>query len=160
MSEGILVMESVPAGPDSGPDGRKRVVASFAERPLYVPGRRSWVKYRELGVTQASNGAMRAQVIEAGQGENKPTGWHLHHCDMQFLYVMSGAIHIAFSPDHVVRLGPGDTIMIPGETMHMELGEPEGLSVLEISLPADMGTEACVPPWGDLEVVFDRSASN
>jgi len=129
-------------------------VLSFGSEPEFVAGRRAWIKYRELGVTEATEGAMRAQVILAGAGENKPTGWHLHRCDMQFLYVVSGAIHIAFSPERIFRFEAGDSVMIPGGTMHMELGGADGVEVIEVSIPADMGTETCTPPWGDAEIDF------
>ena len=132
----------------------RQLVLSFASEPEFVSGRRAWIKYRELGVTHASEGAMRAQVIVAGQGENKPTGWHLHRCDMQFLYVISGAIHIAFSPDRIFRFEAGDSVMIPGGTMHMELGGDDGVEVIEVSIPAEMGTETCTPPWGDADIDF------
>ena len=140
------------------PFSDKKVSVSYGDRPNYVAGRRAWVKYRELGVTAASGGEMRAQVISAGEGDNKPTGWHLHRCDMQFLFGLKGAIHIAFSPDHIVTLGEGDAMMIPGGVIHMELGEPSGVEVLEVSIPAEMGTEAVESPWGDVEVVFNGRA--
>ena len=40
------------------------VVISKRESAEYVPGRREWMKYRELGVTGGSNGRIRAQVSE------------------------------------------------------------------------------------------------
>ena len=132
----------------------RQLVLSFASEPDFVAGRRAWIKYRELGVTAASKGAMRAQVILAGLGENKPSGWHLHRCDMQFLYVVSGAIHIAFSPDRIFRFEAGDSLMIPGGTIHMELGGDEGVEVIEVSVPAEMGTENCASPWGDVNIDF------
>ena len=136
------------------PFSDKKVAVSFGNRPEYVTGRRAWVKYRELGVTAASGGAMRAQVIRADEGDNKPTGWHLHRCDMQFLFGLKGAIHIAFSPDHIVTLGEGDAMMIPGGVIHMELGEPTGVEVLEVTIPANIGTESVDSPWGDVEIKF------
>lgn len=158
MKQGILFLspsevavEDLARSPDS------TVAVSFGDRPAYVPGRRSWVQYRELGVSEASAGAMRAQVIVAREGDNQPTGWHLHRCDLQFLYVLEGAIHIAFSPQRVIRLQAGDSIVIPGGTMHMEMGEPDGAQVLEVSVPADMGTETCVPPWADQKIDLTKA---
>ena len=136
------------------PFSDKKVAVSYGDRPQYVLGRRAWVSYRELGVTAATGGAMRAQVIRAGEGDNKPTGWHLHRCDMQFLFGLKGAIHIAFSPDHIVRLGEGDAMMIPGGVIHMELGEPDGAEVLEVTVPAEITTENVASPWGETDVRF------
>ncbi|WP_330212012.1 cupin domain-containing protein [Pseudomonas sp. Z18(2022)] len=162
MKDGMLILEppQIMINPAAAA-GQKKVVVSFASQPKLVPGRRSWVTYRELGVTDASHGEMRAQVIQSeGGGDTKSTGWHLHHCDMQFLYVMSGAINIAFTPEHVVRLAQGDSIMIPGGTVHTELGEPGGVNVLELSLPADMGTVSCTPPWAEIDVDLSKAISH
>ena len=72
----------------------------------YVPGRRAFFKYRDLGVTEATRGRMRAQVTSAERGMSEPTGWHYHVC----------------------------------EIADMEL--------VEVSLPAEMGTVACDAPGG------------
>ena len=45
--------------------------SATAATPIYVAGRREFLKYRELGVTEATNGRMRAQVTEAKQGLSK-----------------------------------------------------------------------------------------
>jgi hypothetical protein len=45
------------------------------ETAKQVAGRRSFFTYLDLGVTDASNGAMRAQVTKATQGlGNRPAG--------------------------------------------------------------------------------------
>ncbi len=60
----------------------------------FVEGRRSFVKYRDLGVTEATGGGMRAQMMSATQGLSKPTGWHYHLCEVQFIYMLSGWVDI------------------------------------------------------------------
>lgn len=158
MSEGTFIVGAGELATDRQSAGRE-VVVSLADKPVFAAGRRAWVKYRELGLTEATGGGMRAQVIHAGTA-NESTGWHLHRCDVQFLYVMSGAISIAFSPRRIIRLGAGDSIMIPGGTIHMELGAPEGVEVLEVSIPADMATENVESPWGDEEIDFGMAAGH
>lgn len=153
MSHGTYLLDQPDVAVDKPISGTK-VAISMADDPVYFAGRRAWVKYRELGVTEASGGAMRAQVLRADHGENKPTGWHLHRCDMQFLFGLKGELHLAFSPDHRVTLGPGDAIMIPGGVIHMEMGDPTLVEVLEISIPGDMGTENVESPWGDVDIRF------
>ena len=44
------------------------------ETSPFVPGRREFFKYRDLGVTDATNGEMRAQVMSAITGMTEPTG--------------------------------------------------------------------------------------
>ena len=42
----------------------------------YVAGRRACFKYRDLWVTAATGGRLRAQVTSAEAGMSQPTGWH------------------------------------------------------------------------------------
>src|ERR1700709_1012649 len=91
------------------------------ENATYVAGRRPFFKDRPLGVTEGTNGFMRAQVTSAEQGMSKPTGWHVHKCQAQLVYMLSGWIDLEFE-DRKVRVQAGDSIMIPGNTPHNETG--------------------------------------
>jgi len=121
------------------------VAVASAENPNYLAGRRAFFKYRDLGVTAATHRRMRAQVTSAEQGMSQPTGWHVHKCEMQLVYMLSGWIDLEF-PDRKVRLKAGDSIMIPGDTPHNETGTSDAFELLEVSVPADMGTEPCAAP--------------
>ncbi|MGE4048088.1 MAG: cupin domain-containing protein [Acetobacteraceae bacterium] len=118
------------------------------DNPNYVTGRRSFFKYRELGVTEASNGRMRAQVTSATQGLGRPTGWHYHVCEQQFVYMLKGWVDLEFEDGRKIRLKEGDSLMIPGGTRHNETGTADELELLEISVPAEMKTVPCDPPAG------------
>ena len=124
------------------------IAIATVENPTYVAGRRSFFKYRELGVTEASNGAMRAQVTEASQGITEPTGWHYHVCEQQFIYMLKGWVDLEFEDGRKVRLKQGDSMMIPGGTRHNETATADEMDILEISVPAKMGTVVCDPPAG------------
>ena len=121
-------------------------VLSKEDQATYVPGRREWMKYRELGVTAASGGRIRAQVTSSSQALSAPTGWHFHLCQGQFVYMLSGWVELAFGYDDVVRVEEGDSVYIPGGTPHNEVQTSDSFELLEISVPADMGTEDCDPP--------------
>ena len=124
-----------------------KVAVASKDNPNYVPGRRDFFKYRDLGVTAATHGKMRAQVTKAEQGMSKPTGWHVHKCEAQFVYMLSGWVDLVFA-DRKVRLKAGDSMLIPGDTPHNETGTSDTFELLEVSVPADMGTEPCDPPPG------------
>jgi mannose-6-phosphate isomerase-like protein (cupin superfamily) len=128
-------------------DRTMKVAVATKDNAKYVSGRRAFFKYRDLGVTEGTNGFMRAQVTSAEQGMSKPTGWHVHKCEAQLVYVLSGWIDLEFA-DRKVRIGAGDSIMIPGNTPHNETGTSDMFELLEVSVPAEMGTEACNPPPG------------
>ena len=122
------------------------IAHATAANPTYVEGRRAFFKYRDLGVTAASNGGMRAQVTEASQGMGRPTGWHYHLCEQQFIYMLKGWVDLEFEDGRKIRLAEGDSMMIPGGTRHNETGTANELEILEISVPAVMKTVACDPP--------------
>jgi len=112
----------------------------------YVEGRRAFFKYRDLGVTDATGGRMRAQVTSTIAPMDRATGWHYHTCEMQFVYVLGGWVDLEFEGGRKVRLEAGDSVMIPGFAPHQELRTSDDFEILEVSLPAEMGTESCDPP--------------
>ena len=123
------------------------VAVSTAANPTIVEGRRAFFKYRDLGVTAATHGRIRAQVTKAEQGMSEPTGWHVHKCEAQLVYMLSGWVDLVFA-DRKVRLSAGDSMLIPGDTPHNETGTSDTFELLEVSVPADMGTEPCAAPPG------------
>ncbi|HEX4172634.1 MAG TPA: cupin domain-containing protein [Acetobacteraceae bacterium] len=126
--------------------GMKLAVAT-KDNAKYVSGRRAYFKYRDLGVTEGTKGFMRAQVTSAERGMSQPTGWHIHKCQAQLVYMLSGWVDLEFA-DRKVRIQAGESIMIPGNTPHNETGTSDTFELLEVSVPAEMGTEPCDPPPG------------
>jgi quercetin dioxygenase-like cupin family protein len=114
----------------------------------FVTGRRTFLKYQDLGVTVASGGRMRAQVMSASEGMTKPTGWHYHVCDGQFVYVLEGWVDLEFEDGQALRVQKGESLYIPGGLRHNETATSDTLEILEVSVPADMGTVACDAPEG------------
>src|ERR1700760_3179710 len=121
---------------------------SKASEAGYVAGRREFFKYRELGVTEATGGKMRAQLTSATQGLGRPTGWHYHVCDHQLVYMLKGWVDLEFEDGTKIRLEPGDSLMIPGGMPHNETGSADELELLEVSVPAQMKTVVCEAPAG------------
>lgn len=122
------------------------VMVAKKDEAIYVKGRRDWMQYRELGVTQGSSGRIRAQVTSSSQGLSEPTGWHVHLCEGQLVYMLTGWVDLEFAGGKVVRVDEGDSIYIPGNTPHNEIATSDKFELLEVSVPADMGTEPCDPP--------------
>ncbi len=127
-------------------DQAKEVVVARASDPEMVQGRREFFSYRELGVTKATDGKMRAQVTIATQGLSEETGWHVHLCDGQFVYILEGWVDLEFAGGRKERIVAGDSIFIPGDTPHNETATSNEFQILEVSIPADMGTEPCDKP--------------
>jgi mannose-6-phosphate isomerase-like protein (cupin superfamily) len=118
------------------------------ETAPFVPGRREFFKYRDLGVTDATNGEMRAQVMSAITGMTEPTGWHYHVCESQFVYALKGWVDLEFETGETVHLQAGESLFIPGGMRHNETATSNDLEILEICVPAEMGTVPCDPPAG------------
>ena len=127
-------------------DNGNDVAIARIEDPVMVPGRRDFLQYRELGVTAASGGSIRAQVTSATQGLSEPTGWHVHLCEGQFVYMLSGWVDLAIAGGRVERMKAGDSFYIPGGTPNNEIATSDKFELLEVSIPADMGTETCDAP--------------
>jgi quercetin dioxygenase-like cupin family protein len=123
----------------------KLVHATPASAP-FVEGRRTFLKYQDLGVTAASSGRMRAQVMSASAGMTKPTGWHYHVCEGQFVYVLAGWVDLEFEDGQKLRVQTGESLYIPGGLRHNETATSDRLEILEVSVPADMGTVPCEAP--------------
>ena len=119
---------------------------SSAKKPVMVPGRRDFFAYRDLGVKDASNGTMRAQLTTAITGMTQPTGWHYHVCDHQFVYALKGWVELEFENGEMYRLEAGDSVYIPGGLHHNELRTSDDLEILEVSVPGEIGTVPVDPP--------------
>jgi mannose-6-phosphate isomerase-like protein (cupin superfamily) len=122
-------------------------VVSRKDDPNYVEGRRAFFEYIDLGTQEASEGKIRIQITKAKEGLVKPTGWHKHLCEGQFVYMIDGYLDLCFA-DGTVRLESGDSIYIPGGVAHNETGTSDTFDLMEISIPAKMETEVCDPPAG------------
>ena len=90
----------------------KLVHATPTTAPL-VAGRRSFFKYRDLGVTAASSGKIRAQVTIGADGMTQPTGWHYHVCEGQFVYMLSGWVDLEFEDGQKLRIQAGESLYLP-----------------------------------------------
>ncbi|MDE2228662.1 MAG: cupin domain-containing protein [Alphaproteobacteria bacterium] len=119
---------------------------SRAKDARVVPGRREFFQYRDLGVTDATDGKLRAQLTSARAGMNRPTGWHYHVCEAQFVYMVKGWMELEFEGQGVIRLEPGDSVLIPGGLRHNEIGASDDFELIEASIPAAMDTVACEGP--------------
>ncbi len=119
---------------------------STKDNSSFEPGRRSFFKYRDTGVTAATNGRIRAQVSTCISAMDRETGWHYHLCETQLGYVIKGWVDLQFEDGTEIRAEAGDVMVIPGGTKHNELRTSDDLEALDISLPADMGTVPCEMP--------------
>jgi mannose-6-phosphate isomerase-like protein (cupin superfamily) len=121
-------------------------------------GRRSYLDYLEMGVSKASNGFARAQIVQNKKGVAPPTGWHYHTCDAQIVYFLKGWSDLEFEDGKALRAKAGDVLFIPGGLIHNEGECSDDIEFYEVSMPAEMGTVAVDPPDGFTQVYGERVA--
>lgn len=132
-------------GGAGGPELLERLAYATPENAPLVPGRRAFFNYRDLGVTNSTNGLMRAQMTLA-TGVMEKTGWHYHICESQFIFAVRGWIDLQFEDGRTIRVNEGESLCIPPGLRHNETAISADLELLEVSVPAKMKTVACEPP--------------
>ena len=123
-----------------------KLLKSFVSTTPFAPGRRSFFRYRDLGLEGATGGRMRAYHNTCIAGMTEPTGWHYHVCEMQFVYVLKGKLTIEFEDGTVGTFAAGDSFFIPGGTRHNETYVSEDKETLEVSVPGKIETVSCERP--------------
>ena len=123
----------------------QKLTHATPENAPFVAGRRHFFKYRDLGLTDATDGAALAQVTCATDVMEE-TGWHYHICDVHFVFALRGWIDLQFEDGRTVRVNTGESLFIPPGLKHNETAISPDLELFEMSVPAKMGTVACDPP--------------
>jgi quercetin dioxygenase-like cupin family protein len=148
-------MGSSGASPQSPPGQSPWATGWSAEQPLsldanvvfardagWESGLRPYLRYRDLGLAQASGGRLGAQRIRAR--EKLSSDWHHHTLDFQFFYVIAGSISIETVRERR-ELGPGDSAWHPSGMWHREAVLSEDYEVIELTGPAVVETIAEQP---------------
>ncbi|QUS56715.1 cupin domain-containing protein [Pseudovibrio brasiliensis] len=105
-------------------------------------GLRSYFEYRDLGVADATNGAVVAHVIKAREGHSATGQWHVHDCSFQFYYVLKGWARFEYEGHGIRTVRPGDCVVQPAGIRHREIEHSEDFELIEVVSPANFGTRA------------------
>ncbi len=114
---------------------------SHATDAHFERGLRSFYEYRDLGIKQATAGAVDAHVIRAAAGQAFSSQPHLHRTTFQLVYILKGWIEFEYAGQGVVRLHAGSCVHQPPGIRHRELGHSDDIEMLEIVMPANFTTE-------------------
>jgi mannose-6-phosphate isomerase-like protein (cupin superfamily) len=93
-----------------------KVIAPDDARTLGLAGRVA----REIVAAHAGSRAVTLRLVEipAPAPGATPRGPHVHHGFEEVIHVVSGA-GAFHTPDKVLRIGPGDTVLVPAEEPHV-----------------------------------------
>lgn len=126
------------------PAAEMRFAVSHARDASFrAEGLRGFFEYRDLGIREATGGRVNAHVIRARSGDpsHGGSGWHRHALDFQMVYVLKGWVRFAYDGVGEVLLEAGSCVHQPPGIRHAEIAHSDDLEMLEITLPAEFGTE-------------------
>jgi len=102
-------------------------------------GLRDFFLYKDLGVAEATNGAVIAHLVKANMAPEKGTGWHRHEADFQIVIMTKGWARFMYE-DKSTLVQAGDVVhQRPGITHYLFDYSPD-MEYLEIVSPADFKT--------------------
>ncbi|MGK6310729.1 alpha/beta fold hydrolase [Variovorax sp. DT-64] len=141
------VRESQPQGSAKRLQGQGKaltetIISRLKEAKFESQGLRTYFEYRDLGVTEATDGRFVARVIRPRDGLPISAGWHVHYADFRLLYVLKGWLKFHYKEQGTFELQAGDVIFQAPDP-HAELEHSEDLEVLEVASPADFDTADC-----------------
>ncbi len=103
-------------------------------------GLRPFFQYRDLGIRDATNGAIVAHVIRAKPGMHVQPERHHHEVRFQMVYVLKGWVKFNYEGVGEVTLKAGSCVHQPPGIKHTELAHSDDLELIEIVMPADFET--------------------
>lgn len=105
-------------------------------------GLRAQFEYKDLGIRDATAGRYHAHIIKSTSGTGPEVGTHLHDSiDFQLVYVLKGWMRFWYEGQGEVTAKAGTCILQPPGIKHNVLEWSEDLELLEVTSPADFGTE-------------------
>jgi quercetin dioxygenase-like cupin family protein len=102
-------------------------------------GLRDFFMYRDLGIGDATNGKVIAQLVKAEKAPQDGTGWHYHEADFHIVIMLKGWARFMYE-DKETLVAAGDCVhQRPGITHYLFDYSPD-MEYLEIAAPADFKT--------------------
>ena len=126
--------------------GQAFTICHADEGRFEAKGLRAFFEYRQLGIAEATGGRYGAHVIRAVPGRHAQAQWHTHDLDFQMVYVTRGWVVFEYEGqgEHILR--EGSCVLQPPGIRHREVRHSDDLELIEITSPAEFGTEAAENP--------------
>jgi len=121
---------------------KQTFTASHHREEDFEEGLRSYAKYRDLGMSRATNGMVQAHVVRFVPPcrPEVVSKRHYHEVDLQMVYVLKGWIKTEFEGQGAMVMRAGSCWLQPPRIEHAVLDYSDDCEVLEIVLPADFKT--------------------
>ena len=122
---------------------KQRVAVSHhREEDFKSDGLRTYARYRDLGIKDATHGLAQAHVIRL-QGPCNPeevSKLHYHDVEFQMVYVLKGWVKTYMEGQGEMMMKEGGCWTQPPRIRHMILDYSDDVELLEVILPADFKT--------------------
>jgi mannose-6-phosphate isomerase-like protein (cupin superfamily) len=132
---------SAVAKPKARPKQRI-AISHHREEDFKADGLRTYAKYRDLGIADASHGLARAHVIRL-IGPCNPaevSKLHFHDVEFQMVYVLKGWVKTYMEGHGETLMKEGSAWTQPPRIKHLVMDYSDDVELLEVILPADFKT--------------------
>ena len=124
---------------------KQKFNVNIADKAIYKDGLRDFLEYRDLGISEATDGDYRAHVLRVkkdckGDQDMHTTGFHKHLVKFQMYYVLKGWVKFIYEGEGEHTFRKGDCVLAPAQIKHNELSCSDDFEALEILAPADHKT--------------------
>ena len=121
---------------------RQTFVVSHPREEDYQEGLRSYAKYRDLGVAEATKGAVQAHVIRLVPpcDPAEVSQRHYHDVEFQLIYMLKGWMKGEYEGQGEIMMRAGSCWIQPTGIKHTVLDYSDDCEMLEIILPAEFDT--------------------
>jgi hypothetical protein len=117
-------------------------ISHHREEDFVTNGLRTYAKYRDLGVADASHGLAQAHVIRL-IGPCNPaevSKLHFHDVEFQMVYVLKGWVKTYMEGQGETLMKQGSAWTQPPRIKHLILDYSDDVELLEVILPAEFRT--------------------
>jgi hypothetical protein len=140
-----MAKSTKPAKPGKPPVvkwGPQKFVVSHVKEADFKSGLRSYAKYRDLGMTEATGGAVQAHVIRLlGPCDPKVVAIpHYHGVQFQMLYMLKGWMVGEYEGQGKIKMKAGSCWLQPHGIRHTVLDYSPDCEMVEIILPGKFET--------------------
>ena len=117
-------------------------ISHHRDEDFKADGLRTYAKYRDLGVAEASQGLARAHVIRliGPCDPDEVSKLHFHDVDFQMVYVLKGWVKTYMEGQGETLMKEGSSWTQPPRIRHLIMDYSDDVELLEVILPADFKT--------------------
>ena len=139
-ARGVAAAKSKPA--KKARPKQRIAISHHREEDFKADGLRTYAKYRDLGIADATHGLAQAHVIRL-QGPCNPaevSKLHFHNVEFQMVYVLKGWVKTYMEEQGETLMKEGSAWTQPPRIKHLIMDYSDDVELLEVILPAEFKT--------------------